>query len=141
MRVSSGTCRAGQTQLEKVLRHALAETRRKRVQALVFVGDSVEEDVDRLGKLAGQLGVLGLPLFLFHEGRDREAGHAFTQLARLSGGAVCPFDAGSAGQLRELLGAVAVYASGGRQALQALGARAGGRTLQLLQQLKAPLDV
>lgn len=135
-RMTAVSCRAGQTQLEKVLRHALAETRRKRVQALVFVGDSMEEDVDRLGGLAGQLGVLGLPLFLFHEGRDREAGHAFARLARLSGGAVCPFDAGSASQLRELLGAVAVYAAGGRQALQALGARQGGKTLQLLQQLK-----
>jgi hypothetical protein len=86
--------------------------------------------------LAGQLGVLGLPLFLFHEGRDRAAGHAFARLARLSGGAVCPFDADSASQLRELLAAVAVYAAGGHQALQALGARAGGKTLQLLQQLK-----
>lgn len=129
-------CRAGQTQLEKVLQHALAETRRQRVQALVFVGDSMEESLDRLGHLAGQLGVLGVPLFLFHEGRDAVAGHAFAELARLSGGAVCPFDAGSAEQLRELLGAVAVYAAGGRQALRALGERSGGRALQLLRQLK-----
>ncbi|MFN2337595.1 MAG: VWA domain-containing protein, partial [Gammaproteobacteria bacterium] len=78
----------------------------------------------------------GVPLFLFHEGRDAHAGRAFAELARLSGGAVCPFDAGSADQLRELLGAVAVYAAGGRQALRALGERRGGRTLQLLQQLQ-----
>lgn len=135
-RMTAVSCRAGQTQLEKVLRHALVETRRQRVQALVFVGDSMEEDAGRLGKLAGQLGVLGLPLFLFHEGRDREAGRAFARLAQLSGGAVCPFDAGSASQLRELLGAVAVYAAGGRKALQALGAHQGGRILQLLEQLK-----
>jgi hypothetical protein len=135
-RMTAVSCRAGQTQLEKLLRHALAETRRMRVQALVFVGDSVEEDVELLGELAGQLGVLGLPLFLFHEGRDRAAEHAFARLARLSGGAVCPFDADSASQLRELLAAVAVYAAGGHQALQALGARTGGKTLQLLQQLK-----
>jgi hypothetical protein len=135
-RMSEVRCYAGQTQLEKVLRHALAETRRRRVQALVFVGDSMEEDLDRLGNLAGQLGVLGLPLFLFHEGRDAAAGRAFAELARLSGGAVCPFDAGSAEQLRELLGAVAVYAAGGRQALRVLGTQRGGQTLLLLQQLK-----
>ncbi|MCW8874918.1 MAG: VWA domain-containing protein [Gammaproteobacteria bacterium] len=135
-RMSAVRCRAGQTQLEQVLRHALAETRRRRVQALVFVGDSMEENLDRLGSLAGQLGVLGVPLFLFHEGRDARAGRAFAELARLSGGAVCPFDAGSADQLRELLGAVAVYAAGGRQALRALGERRGGRTLQLLKQLQ-----
>ncbi|MCA1804624.1 MAG: hypothetical protein LC646_04610 [Xanthomonadaceae bacterium] len=58
-RMSAVRCRAGQTQLEQVLRHALAETRRRRVQALVFVGDSMEEDLDRLGDLAGQLGCSG----------------------------------------------------------------------------------
>lgn len=136
-RMTAVRCRAGQTQLEKVLRHGLAETRRRPVQALVFVGDSMEEDLDRLGRLAGELGVLGLPLFLFHEGRDARAGRAFAELARLSGGAVCPFDTASAAQLRELLGAVAVYAAGGRQALHALGQQHGGAARQLLRQLKA----
>ena len=61
------------------------------------------------------------------------AEQAFREIARLTKGAYCRFDAGSAAQLRELLAAVAVYAAGGRKALQALTGR-GAR--QLLQQLK-----
>lgn len=135
-RMTAVSCRAGQTQIEKVLRHARDETRHQRVNALVFVGDSMEESVDRLGALAGELGVLGVPLFLFHEGRNAVAARAFAHLARLSGGAVCPFDAASAQQLRDLLGAVAVYAAGGGEALKQLGERKGGVVLQLSRQLK-----
>jgi len=58
---------------------------------------------------------------------------AFREIARLSRGAHCRFDAGSAAQLKELLAAVAVYAAGGRKALQALSGR-GARLL--LQQLR-----
>ena len=65
-----------------------------------FVGDAIEEDIDELGHLAGELGLLGLPCFMFHEGHDPVAGKAFRQIARLSGGAYCPFDASSARQLR-----------------------------------------
>jgi hypothetical protein len=129
------TCRAGQTQLGKVLQHAVNETRERKVAALVFVGDCVEEDVDRLGALAGQLGVLGLPAFMFHEGSDKVAGFAFREIARLSGGAYCRFDQGSADQLRELLSAVAVFAAGGRPALADLARRRGGAVLQITRQL------
>ena len=40
---------------------------------------------------------------------------AFKEIARLSDGAYCQFDAGSADALRDLLCAVAVYAAGGRR--------------------------
>jgi hypothetical protein len=72
---------------------------------------------------------------LFHEGRDRIAADAFQQMARLSGGACCPFDAGSAKQLRELLRAVAAYAAGGRQALENFSRHAGSQVLLLARQL------
>jgi len=45
--------------------------RKQRVHALIFVGDAMEENVDRLCKLAGELGLLGTPIFIFHEGRRR----------------------------------------------------------------------
>jgi hypothetical protein len=128
-------CLGGRTQIGRVLKHAIAETRAKRVNALVFVGDCMEESADTLCDLAGKLGVLGLPLFLFHEGEEPDAAATFKQLAKLSGGAYCPFDAGSAQQLTELLRAVAVYAAGGLKALEDLGRRAGGRTLLLTRQL------
>jgi len=117
-RMTSVSCRAGQTQIEKVLRQAIEQTKQKKVQALVFVGDCMEEDVDRLCHLAGELGMLGVPAFLFHEGAEPAAQRTFQEIARLTRGAYCSFDATSAGQLRDLLSAVAVYAAGGQKALQ-----------------------
>lgn len=128
-------CLGGHTQISKVLRHTLAETRQKKVNALVFVGDCMEEDVDELCQLAGELGIHGVPVFLFHEGGQPVAEQAFRQIARLSGGACCPFDAGSAQQLRELLSAVAVYAAGGRPALEAFSERRGENVRLLARQL------
>lgn len=129
-------CLGGETQIAKVLRHLLAETGRARVNAGVFVGDCMEESVDTLCGLAGELGVLGVPLFLFHEGDDPVAARAFRQMARLSGGACCRFDAGSAAQLRALLSAVAVFAAGGRQALIDYGRAKGGEVLLLTRQME-----
>ncbi len=135
-RMTSVSCFAGHTQIGKVLKRAADETRKQKVGALVFVGDAVEEDIDHLGHMAGELGVLGVPCFMFHEGQDPVAAGAFQQIARLSGGAYCSFDASSARQLRDLLAAVAVYAAGGRRALVDYGRKAGGPVLQLTHQVK-----
>jgi hypothetical protein len=129
-------CLAGHTQIRKVLKHAIAETKKKKVDALVFVGDCLEEDIDELGHLAGELGLLGVPCFMFHEGRDDIAARAFEQIARLSGGAFCPFDMRSAKQLRDLLSAVAVFAAGGRRALADYSAKRGGVVARLTHQVK-----
>lgn len=117
-RMTAVTCLGGQTQIGRVLAHAIKETGRNRVNALVFVGDCMEEDVDRLCHHAGELGLLNVPVFMFHEGGEPVARNAFRQIARLSGGAYCPFDASSAQQLKDLLSAVAVFAAGGRPALE-----------------------
>lgn len=135
-KMSGVACMAGETQIEKVLRHAVDETKRKRVNAVVFVGDCMEEDVDRLGKAAGELGLLGVPVFLFQEGHDMLAEFAFAQIARLTGGAHCRFDAGSAKMLRELLGAVAMFAAGGRKALEDFASARGGAVLRIANQMK-----
>lgn len=133
--MTSVTCRAGETQIGKVLQHAINETGRARVAALVFVGDCMEENVDKLATLAGKLGLLGVPAFMFHEGNDPVAAFAFREVARLTGGACCRFDAGSAQQLRELLRAVAVYASGGQRALARLARERGGPVQLLARQM------
>jgi hypothetical protein len=135
-RMTGVFCLAGQTQIAKVLRHAIAEAKRRKVHALVFVGDCMEESVDELAQLAGQLGLLGIPAFMFHEGGDAAAARAFREVARLSRGAYCPFDSSSARQLRDLLSAVAVYAAGGRRALEDYGKRKGGVVLQLTHQVR-----
>ena len=128
------SCRGGRTQIGRVLTHARDETHKARVNALVYVGDCMEENIDDLAAIAGELGLLGMPVFLFQEGGDPAAETAFREIARLTRGAYCPFDAGSAAQLRELLSAVAVYAAGGRKALEKYSGGKGGAQA-LLEQL------
>jgi hypothetical protein len=130
------SCLGGHTQIERVLAHALAETKRRRVGALVFVGDAMEEEIDMLCRLAGELGLNGVPVFVFHEGRDPTAARAFQQIAKLSRGAYLHFDLASADRLKELLAAVAVYAAGGLRALAAYGDKKGGEALRLTAQLR-----
>ncbi len=116
-------CRGGQTQIGKVLSHTLRENANRRVGALVYVGDAMEENVDRLCQMAGQLGLQATPAFLFQEGGDPVAEAAFREISRLSGGAYMRFGADSAVKLAELLQAVALFAAGGRNALVADGSR------------------
>jgi hypothetical protein len=130
------SCLGGETQIERVLDHALGETKRQRVNALVFVGDAMEENVDRLCQLAGELGLNGVPIFLFHEGGNPIVARAFQQMAKLSRGAYLRFDLASADRLKDLLGAVAVYAAGGYRALSAYGEKKGGEVLRLTAQLQ-----
>jgi hypothetical protein len=125
-------CRGGYTQIGKVLSHARQETEKRKINALVYVGDCMEEAVDDLCGRAGELALHGVPVFLFQEGRDRTAESAFREIARLTKGAWCAFDQGSADQLRALLRAVAVYASGGRTALMRLSQTRDGAGAQLL---------
>ena len=127
-------CEGGHTQIARLLRHARDEHGRAGVRAVVFIGDAVEENPDTLCDLAGQCGILKLPLFLFQEGRDPQVEKTFRAMARVSGGAYARFDGSSADVLAGLLGAVASYARGGRAALEELG---GDSAKLLLEQLNA----
>lgn len=129
-------CRGGHTQIRKVLSHAHAETQKAKVQALVYVGDAMEEGGDDLCARAGELGLHGVPAFMFQEGGDAVAERTFREIARLSRGAYCRFDAGAAQELRELLRAVAAYAAGGLKALNDLSARRNGGAIRLLAQMR-----
>jgi hypothetical protein len=130
-------CHGGYTQIGKVLSHARAESEKRRISALVYVGDAVEEPIDELAGRAGELALLGVPAFLFQEGDDPAATRAFAEIARLTKGAACRFGPGSATELRELLTAVAVYAAGGERALQALLEKPGASgARRLLGQMK-----
>ncbi|MEP7032318.1 MAG: VWA domain-containing protein [Pseudolabrys sp.] len=129
-------CRGGQTQIAKVLSHTRNEHTRQKLQALVFVGDAMEEAVDDLCAKAGELGLLGVKVFMFQEGHDGIAENAYREIARLSHGAYCRFDTGAAHELGELLRAVAAYAAGGIKALRDLSAKKAGGARLLLAQLK-----
>jgi hypothetical protein len=114
-------CRGGNTQIGKVLSHAIKQNERHRVNALVFIGDAMEESIDELADKAGRLGLRGVPVFIFQEGHDPLVERAFREIARLSKGAWFRFDRNAAGALAKLLSAVAVYATGGLKALEARG--------------------
>ena len=134
--MTSVACRAGETQIRKVLQHAVNEAQKERIGALVFVGDCIEENIDLLAENAGRLGVMGVPAFMFHERGDARAALAFKEIARLSNGAYCQFDAGSADALRDLLCAVAVYAAAGPSALDRLALSGSNEVKRIVYQMQ-----
>jgi hypothetical protein len=134
--MSSVRCLAGRTQIARLLRYAGEQRRESRIDVVIFVGDCCEEDVDEVGHAAGQLGLLGLPVFVFQEGDDRTASRLFPQIAKLTRGAYSKFDRNSPDQLKRLLGAVAAYAAGGREALLRYSKDKGGAAALLTHQLK-----
>ena len=125
-------CRGGHTQIGRILAHARKETGKHKVNVMVFVGDAMEEKIDDLAAAAGELGLLGLRVFIFQEGQNPSVERAFREIARLSGGAYARFDVNAAGQLAELLRAAAVYAAGGLKAL----AKGGAGAQLLLKQMR-----
>ena len=128
-------CRGGNTQLARVLGHTKAEVARTGVNAVVYVGDAFEENIDAVCQAAGELGILGVRMFMFQEGNDPSAERAFTEIAKLTHGAYFKLDSTSPSILAELLGAVAAYATGGRKALETR-AKSGNASQALLKQLK-----
>jgi hypothetical protein len=129
-------CRSGFTQLRRVLDHAAHEAKRTRVGALVYVGDCFEEHAASVAKSAAALALRGVPAFMFHEGDDPTAANLFQEVARLTNGVYARFNAGAARQLRDLLTAAAVYATGGNVALRDYGDKVGGEVLRLSRRMR-----
>lgn len=135
-RMSRVECRGGLTQIERLLNHTLREAEEGGVDALVYVGDAMEENADHLCARAGELGLRGVRGFFFQEGHDADVAAVYKEMARLSGGAYAAFDMNSAEQLRALLKAVATYAAGGHNALKALHDKGDKAAQRLLPQMK-----
>jgi hypothetical protein len=131
--MSALDCRAGHTQIGRILIHARNEATKQPVGALVFIGDATEEAIDPLCSAARMLGQLKTPMFMFQEGRDSEVESAFRAIAKHSGGAYGQFGPGSARQLSELLRAVGAFTVGG---LAALEGRKDTASVLLLGQLR-----
>ena len=87
-------CVAGNTQIERTLRHALREHEKAPVQAITFIGDAMEEDLGVLGALADELGMAGVPLHMCQEGNDAVVRNAFRLLALKTGGTYSAFNPG-----------------------------------------------
>jgi hypothetical protein len=114
-------CRAGITQIRKVIAHASGESKAQKIDAVVLISDACEEPLSDLRAAAEMLKV---PMFCFQEGEDPDARFAYGMLADITGGAWAKFDAGAAQRLGELLKAVAAYATGGLKALSHQGSEA-----------------
>jgi len=134
--MSSIDCRGGHTQIVKVLAHARRESHKGKVGALVFVGDAMEEPLDDLCAVAGELALCSIPAFMFQEGYDPVCEQAFREIARLTHGAYCRFAPGAAQDLGELLRAAAAYAAGGMKALADLTSKRSSAAVKLIEQLK-----
>jgi hypothetical protein len=150
--MASVRCEAGVTQIGRVLEHAIRETSKAQVAALVYVGDTCEEPAGPLLDAAARLRAARTPVFVFHEDAQpwidndelralaglstREATVTLQSIARLSGGEYLLFDLSNVDRLKELLGAIAVFASGDQAALASYGQRKGGEVLRLTQQLQ-----
>ncbi len=130
-------CLAGHTQIKRTLEHAINTCVKQKIKAVVLVSDSFEESIDQVGQVAGKLGMLNVPIFIFHEGHDPAAKTAFQHIAQLTNGAYCPFDHNSVAQLKELLCAVAAFAVGGLSALQKQSQQGSKIASSIIKQLPA----
>jgi|SRR5262249_49910406 len=116
-------CEGGYTKYQRAFQRVRQEHQKQPINAVVAIGDMLEEEPPTLYDAVVGLGV---PLFAFQEGNDFQQHdvlrlrEAFQELVRLTKGAYHAFDAGSIAQLRELLQAVAHFAAGGLTALEDL---------------------
>lgn len=122
-KVQAVECQAGMTALNQILDEA---TRLTRLKALIYVGDCFEENAEEALDLARLLKLKGVRCFLFHDSMSRRQGYdtdtaklVFQQIARITGGALFPFDESSPGMVKALLEAIALYAASGMKALEA----------------------
>jgi hypothetical protein len=126
-------CRTGETQIARALGHVLEEPIQPKIGAVVYIGDACEERRENLLPAAQRLAARGTPLFIFQEGNGPHAESIFRELTKISGGAFSRFDANSAKQLGELLRAAALFATGGRLALEQQGSPAAKLLLNQLR--------
>lgn len=121
-KVHSVRCRAGRTALNAILAKAVEVSRLK---ALIYVGDCFEESPQEAMDLAQQLKLKGVRCFLFHDESSAGSGYdvetarrVFQEIARITGGAVLPFDENAPDLVKALLEAIAIYAAQGMKALE-----------------------
>jgi hypothetical protein len=118
-RAAGIACIAGMTRLLPILSRALSNPG---VRVVTYIGDVFEESPVRGRKLADAMGLKGIKLIVLHDTTDWNAkrdAEVFLVLARRTGGCVLPFDTNAPARLRQLLAAVAVYAVGGTEMLEA----------------------
>lgn len=140
-------CEPGETQIERVLNHVSAENDKSPVHAVIFIGDSCEEPFSGIETKSEILGAKKVPLFVFHDtsgkgnllyGRNPETEKLFRHMAKSSNGAYMMLDTSSSKILSNVLQAVAIFATGGRRALEDYSKKKGvdESVLKLTAQLR-----
>jgi hypothetical protein len=97
----------------------------------------MEEKLDHLCHAAGELGLLGVPAFMFQEGGDPITEQAFREIARLTRGAIAASTRARRINLPSSCRGRAAYAAGGMRALADLSARHQAGALKLLEQMRS----
>lgn len=100
-------CRAGETQIERLLRHVAKANKDHPVAALMYVGDMCEEVHATVLEAARAAKVR---CFMFQEGTDYRTAELFRSIADVTGGAYASF--GSGADMGALMTVVAQYATG-----------------------------
>lgn len=115
-------CRAGMTALNQVLQGA---TEVSQLKALIYIGDCFEESPTGAVELAQQLKLKGVRCFIFHDASSASGGYdikagakVFASIAKITGGALLPFDETSPQMVKALLEAISIYAAQGIKALE-----------------------
>jgi hypothetical protein len=109
-RAMSGVgCKAGNTQIRKVLEHALSEHKRQPINGIVYIGDRFEDRRDKISSAIAAVHTAKIPVMVFHEG-----GEDPDQFQWLAGenGFVAPFDPTAVNRIKQLFGQVAQFAIG-----------------------------
>lgn len=111
-------CEAGITRLLDILER----TRDASAKVLIYIGDVFEEDLQRAEHLATSLRLRGTRVIIFHDRAQAPSldvsAEAFHMIARITQGAVLPFDHTATAALRDALEAIATLAVGGVKLLQ-----------------------
>lgn len=118
-RAATVACKAGVTRLVEIM------TRCRDlggVRVLVYIGDVFEEDLAQAEEVAASLRLRGTRVVVLHDRAQAPAldasAEAFHIIAKITGGAVLPFDAASRTKLRDMLEALATFAVGGIKLLR-----------------------
>jgi len=128
-------CEGNIMQLSKVLSHSGKEHSKKRVSALVFIGDTVTEDVETLKEQATKLAKQGFRAIMVQDGIDSHTEKTFRAIAEVTNGAFLRFDQRFPKPLEEALSAAAMFATGG---IQGLVRRQDMMSQDILRQIQDP---
>ena len=133
----SVSCVGGETQIERVLDHAIRETgNRQGRRARCLSATRWRRSSTGCAAWPASSARWVCRSSCFTKVMTPTAEAAFRQMATLSRGAYLAFDLAGIARLKELLGAVAVFATGNRAALAAHGQKKGGEVLRLTAQMK-----